>query len=118
MKTTAIVLFCLLFLSIGILYINWLEHEKKDRLEQSTIDGLTKRIEEQKDSLVSIIGLKDDTLKIAKNTILHQFYQIENERTEKENFKKKHETIRFINFNDAGRDSVLSILYPSFGSIR
>lgn len=105
---------------LAIIFVGLSELNDRNRVQQSTIDGLRRANKAQADSLVSVIKLKDDTLTIAKNTIIHQFYTIENERTEKENYKRNtHEKIRFINFtHDAGRDSVLSKLYITYRNLR
>lgn len=109
---------CIVFMSI---FLVWgIEVMKERDLKQSTIDGLKRRNEAERDSLNGVIKLKDDTIRIAKFTIFAQADTIKNQELEKENYKRNtHDKIRFIPYaNDFQRDSVLTSLYPSFRPIR
>lgn len=72
--------------------------------------------EEDEDRLNAIIKLKEDTIRIAKHTIITQSDSINTFKSDKSNYKKNtHDKIRFIGFTtDAKRDSMLTKLYPSF----
>lgn len=102
------------------LYVLVTEMRDVNRVQQSTIDGLRKRVEDDKRRFEEIVRLKDDTIKIAKRTIIAQDVIIKNQELDKENYKRNiHDKIRFIPYaNDVQRDSILTSLYPSFRPIR
>lgn len=120
MKTLPFILGLIIIVLIGGIYVLVTELRDVNRVQQSTIDGLKRRNEAERDSLNTVIKLKDDTIRIAKFTILAQADTIKNQELEKENYKRNtHDKIRFIPFaNDFQRDSVLTSLYPSFRPIR
>lgn len=70
------------------------------------------------DSVNSVTKKQADSLRVAKRTIFikHEEWLKLNEQTKQKT--KFHESITFKPFTDQQRDSVLSILYPSFRPVR
>lgn len=104
------------FIGLGILLVGLMEQSKYSELQEKQIQHLQEQNQAQRDSFNVILQLKDDTIRIAKNTILLQDSTIKTSEADKAKYKRDtHDKIHFINFtNDAGRDSILTSLYPSF----
>lgn len=106
-----------MFIGLGFIYIAHMEQSKYSELQEKQIQHLQEQNQAQRDSFNIVLQLKDDTIRIAKNTILLQDSTIKTSEADKAKYKRDtHDKIHFINFttNDAGRDSILTSLYPSF----
>lgn len=116
MKTLAITLCVIVVVLLSAIFIGSTELRNLVRLKQSEINGLKKANKIERDSLHRVIKLKNDTILIAKNTILLQADTIKIDKAIKEKYKRDvHDKIHFIQFaNDAKRDSVLSKLYITY----
>lgn len=86
----------------------------RDRLQQSTIDGLKKQLKTQSDSLQNVLSVTRDSLEISYATIrLANKERIEaHERSQKAivNLQK----IIFIQHTDSSRNKAVKDLYPTF----
>lgn len=121
MKTgMALPLFLIIAVLFGFLFVGVTEIRDYSRTQQKEIDYLKKVNKDQADSMAIQLKLTADSLQIAKNTIIYQFYKIESDSLEKANYKRNtHDKIHFIGFtHDASRDSMLTKLYPSFRPLR
>lgn len=110
----------LALVGLGIIYVIHVEQSKNLEFERSHVKYLEKRKKQQRDSLNAVIALKDDTIRIAKNTIILQADTLKRDRSQRENYKRNtHEKIHFVDLvSNAKRDSVLANLYPSFRTFR
>lgn len=104
-------------LAIGIIWkIEHTTNQGNEKAREAEYKAKIREKEEDEDRLNKVLKLKDDTIRIAKHTIITQSDSINTFKSDKSNYKKNtHDKIRFIGFTtDAKRDSMLTKLYPSF----
>ena len=87
-------------------------------LGQRVVRGQVLARVESSDSLQTYLGVTRDSLRVAFSTIKEKHNNTSEALEVADKSTKAHETIKYIHFNDVGRDSLLSKLYPSFRPVR
>lgn len=115
MKPIELILSLIIIVLVTFMTLNFIEDRKEDSLKQSTINGLRLQNKKERDSLENVIKFKDDSLRIAKHTIILQADTIKNQELDKENYKRnRHDKIVFVVHSDSSRTESLKQLYVTF----
>jgi hypothetical protein len=79
-------------------------------------EATIKEIKSDRDSLLIVIDLKDDTIQAVRHRMNSLEFQLGKADKQAQILKKKYESIRFVNYaNDSARYNAVAKLYPSMG---
>jgi len=111
-------LFKILTLILAVLLCLSLIFSKELSIEKAIRERENIAIKKQRDSLETQINVIRDSLTVAFELIRLTHNNTAEAHRSTEKTRRNHERIIFINHTDAGRDSLLTILYPSFRPVR
>lgn len=110
----AIVIFLLIFIFTAIAWIGATEMLDRNRVQQSTIDGLRKQNKKESDSLNQVLKVTQDSLLIAFETIKQARIEREESHLRTQKTIKDLQKIVYIQHTDSSRNKALTQLYKTY----
>lgn len=114
MKNLPFILGLIILVLIGAIYVLVTELRDVNRVQQSTIDGLRKKNQVERDSLENVLKLTSDSLDIAFATIRLAHEQSQEARKRSQKTIADLRKIIFVTHNDSSRLAEFKNLYPSW----